>query len=81
MTSEKDSGAILVEVLSVLHTNQVHSKVIDSIISCRKGEVEFEIEICKIPGLTVHGLRFKRLGGAAWGYKDLMTSLITQMKL
>ena len=81
VTSEKDTGSIMVEVLSVLHSNHIQTKVIESVMSCRKGELEFEIEICKIPGLSLNGLRFKRLGGSAWDYKDLISHLLSQMKL
>jgi len=43
--------------------------------------VQFQIEIVKIPRLTIHGLHFKRLSGGVWNYKKVCNRLLSQMKL
>jgi MAP/microtubule affinity-regulating kinase len=49
--------------------------------TCKLNEIEFEIEVCKLPNLEVVGLRCKRLAGGAWDYKEVLSSLISNMDL
>ncbi|KAJ3000413.1 Map microtubule affinity-regulating kinase [Globomyces sp. JEL0801] len=48
---------------------------------CKLNDIEFEIEVCKLPNLQVVGLRCKRLSGGAWEYKEVLSSLIAKMDL
>lgn len=43
--------------------------------------IAFQIEVCKIPKLTLYGLHFKRLSGGVWNYKKVCNRLLTQMAL
>ncbi|TPX33615.1 hypothetical protein SmJEL517_g03556 [Synchytrium microbalum] len=43
--------------------------------------VEFEVEVCKVWLLNMHGLRFKRLYGDPIVYKDLRDSLVNVLRL
>eukprot|EP01113_Clastostelium_recurvatum_P019848 TRINITY_DN234_c0_g1_i2.p1 TRINITY_DN234_c0_g1~~TRINITY_DN234_c0_g1_i2.p1 ORF type:complete len:783 (-),score=171.75 TRINITY_DN234_c0_g1_i2:67-2415(-) len=45
------------------------------------GVIKFEIEICKITGLDVRGVKLKRLYGDMWRYRDFTTTLVANMKL
>ncbi|KAI8799601.1 KA1 domain/Ssp2 C-terminal domain-containing protein [Cladochytrium replicatum] len=43
--------------------------------------IEFEIEVCKLWLLKLHGIRVKRLSGNPFVFKDLYHSLVDFMKL
>ncbi|KAI8918664.1 KA1 domain/Ssp2 C-terminal domain-containing protein, partial [Powellomyces hirtus] len=80
-TSTKSPDAILAEVLRVLTAHGVKYEVIGFIASCSFQGTEFEMEVCKLPRLAVNGLRFKRMSGDSWAYKNLLTDLIAKMNL
>ncbi|KAJ3154199.1 MAP/microtubule affinity-regulating kinase 3 [Geranomyces michiganensis] len=37
---------------------------------CETGDIRLEAEICKLPRLQMHGIRFKRISGDMWKYKE-----------
>ncbi|KAJ3160603.1 Serine/threonine-protein kinase par-1 [Geranomyces michiganensis] len=80
-TSTKSPDAILAEVLRVLTAHGVKTDVVGFIASCSYQGTEFEMEVCKLPRLAVNGLRFKRMSGDSWAYKNLLTDLIAKMNL
>lgn len=41
----------------------------------RSDMVTFQIEVCKVPRLNLHGLHFKRIAGGVWSYKKVYTRL------
>lgn len=47
----------------------------------KKGVVGFQIEVCKVPKMTLNGLNFKRLSGGVWNYKKVCNKLLHQMNL
>ncbi|KAJ3032153.1 Serine/threonine-protein kinase par-1 [Rhizophlyctis rosea] len=80
-TSTKDPDTILSEVLRVLGEANIKYETQAYIAVCVHQDVEFEIEVCKLPRLSVNGLRFKRMSGNSWTYKNLLTDLIAKMNL
>ncbi|KAI8819746.1 KA1 domain/Ssp2 C-terminal domain-containing protein, partial [Fimicolochytrium jonesii] len=82
-TSTKEPDVILAEVLRVLHEHGVKTDVAGFIANCSYPQqgVDFEMEVCKLPRLNVNGLRFKRMSGDSWAYKNLLTDLIGKMNL
>ncbi|KND00191.1 CAMK/CAMKL protein kinase [Spizellomyces punctatus DAOM BR117] len=80
-TSTKEPEAILTEVLRVLTEAGVKFDVNGFIASCSFQGIDFEMEVCKLPRLAVNGLRFKRMSGDSWVYKNLLTDLISKMNL
>ncbi|RKO86859.1 KA1 domain/Ssp2 C-terminal domain-containing protein, partial [Blyttiomyces helicus] len=80
-TSTKEPEAIFAEVLRVLTEANVKHECTGYIATCQYQDVEFEIEVCKLPRLSVNGLRFKRMSGNSWNYKHLLSDLIGKMSL
>jgi serine/threonine protein kinase len=44
-------------------------------------DVEFEIEVCKIWLLKLHGVRIKRLGGSAFVFKDVYSKIVENLNI
>ncbi|ORZ38998.1 kinase-like domain-containing protein, partial [Catenaria anguillulae PL171] len=81
-TSAKPPLEIIAEVKRVLAENRVdfgHDG--GFIVECRLADLVFEIEICKVPRLSLFGLHFKRISGGIWAYKKLCNKLLSQMNL
>ncbi|KAJ3057498.1 MAP microtubule affinity-regulating kinase 1 [Rhizophlyctis rosea] len=45
------------------------------------GNVRFEAEVCKLPGLKMCGLRLRRIGGDMWEYKRLCGAITHDLEL
>ncbi|KAI9193352.1 serine/threonine-protein kinase MARK1-like protein [Polychytrium aggregatum] len=80
-TSSKSADAIMAEIERVLTECSVTHEVAGYAASCKFQDIEFEIEVCKLPRLSLNGLRFKRMSGDSWAYKNLLTELIGKMAL
>ncbi|KAJ3119255.1 Map microtubule affinity-regulating kinase [Nowakowskiella sp. JEL0407] len=81
-TSTKEPEKIMQEIIRVMSVNGIKYENIGFVCVCGSVEgVEFEIEVCKLPRLSMSGLRFKRMSGDSWAYKNLLTDLISQMQL
>lgn len=43
--------------------------------------VSFQVEICQVPRMNLHGLHFKRISGGVWNYKKVCNKILSQMAL
>ena len=69
-TSDRPADDIMAEIRHVLTTNKIEFQQQDSyLVVCRAESVHFEIEVCKLPRLNMHGVRHKRIGGT-FSYSD-----------
>ena len=80
-TSTKDPPAVFEIVKKALGDGGCKIKTVGMVVTASLNDLEFEIEVCKLPNLQVVGLRCKRLMGDAWAYKELLSSLIATMNL
>jgi len=46
-----------------------------------KARLQFEIEICQIKGLSMIGVKFKRLAGDVWEYRNMCQNIMAMTKL
>ncbi|KAJ3256331.1 Map microtubule affinity-regulating kinase [Boothiomyces macroporosus] len=80
-TSTKDPEAVFNIVTKVVKDAGAQCQTSGMVAKCKLNDIEFEIEVCKLPNLQVVGLRCKRLAGGAWDYKEVLSSLISKMEL
>ena len=81
-TSNKSPEDIMTEVMRVLRESDVHTEKQDVyLLLCEQGDLQWEMEVCNLPRLSLNGLRVKRIAGNSVTYKNVCTNLIKQMKL
>ncbi|XP_065833116.1 MAP/microtubule affinity-regulating kinase 3-like [Oscarella lobularis] len=56
------------------------------LLLCEHGEseettVQFEVEVCRLPRLSMHGVRFKRISGNSIAYKNIASKISTDLKV
>lgn len=79
-TTLRDPGEVHSELMKILDGEGIKHTT-TPIINCKVETLEFELEVVKVPNLAVYCLRFKRLSGNAWEYKDALTQLISKLNL
>ena len=95
-TSAKEPEIILDEIKRVLLANSVTYRTTEPFcLLCTYGNVQFEMEVCvvefdrsakppqvcKLPRLSLNGVRHKRVAGASLGYKNICAKIIKELDL
>lgn len=90
-TSSKPPDEMMDEIVRVLKENEFNYEHVEKyLLLCWNVNVEndnftdsvqWEMEICRIPLLSLHGLRMKRIFGSSFAYKNVALQITRSMKL
>ncbi|XP_043998747.1 MAP/microtubule affinity-regulating kinase 3a isoform X1 [Gambusia affinis] len=87
-TSSMEPCDIMREIRKVLDSNNCDYEQQESfLLLCVHGDgraenlVQWEMEVCKLPRLSLNGVRFKRISGSSIAFKNIASKIANDLKL
>lgn len=87
-TSSMEPGDMMKEIRKVLVANSCEYEVRERyMLLCMSGTpaqedfVQWEMEVCKLPRLSLNGVRFKRISGSSIAFKNIASKIANELKL
>ncbi|KAM4666512.1 MAP/microtubule affinity-regulating kinase 3 isoform 16-T16 [Amazona ochrocephala] len=87
-TSSMDPNEIMREIRKVLDANNCDYEQRERfLLFCVHGDghaenlVQWEMEVCKLPRLSLNGVRFKRISGTSIAFKNIASKIANELKL
>ncbi|XP_075693338.1 serine/threonine-protein kinase MARK2 isoform X8 [Rhinoderma darwinii] len=87
-TSSMEPNEMMSEICKVLDANNCqHESQEKYMLLCVHGSpghdsyVQWEMEVCKLPRLSLNGVRFKRISGTSMAFKNIASKIANELKL
>ncbi|XP_056609417.1 serine/threonine-protein kinase MARK2 isoform X3 [Triplophysa dalaica] len=87
-TSSMEPGEMMKEIRKVLDANSCEYELRERyMLLCISGNparddfVQWEMEVCKLPRLSLNGVRFKRISGTSIAFKNIASKIANELKL
>ncbi|XP_075043810.1 serine/threonine-protein kinase MARK2 isoform X4 [Mixophyes fleayi] len=87
-TSSMEPNEMMSEIRKVLDANSCeHESQEKYMLLCVHGSpghdsyVQWEMEVCKLPRLSLNGVRFKRITGTSMAFKNIASKIANELKL